>query len=146
MTNYHFQMPLKKFKLGTAFGVKDDAHPNGHRGADFNGVPEGTELLAVCDSKVVNILTSKALGNIVVLQVGNKFFGYCHMQKPTKLKLNQVIKAGTVVGYVGNTGEASSGPHLHLVLGFDKFCAITGSVMDPVQFIRDKIEEEKKAA
>ena len=146
MTNYHFQWPLKNYKLGTAYGVVDEAHPNGHRGADFNGVPEGTPLLAVCDSQVVNVLTSKMLGNIVVLRVGSKFFAYCHMQKPTDLKIGQVIKAGTVVGKLGNTGTASSGPHLHLVLGWDKFCAITGTVADPVKFIHDKIEEEKKAA
>jgi len=145
MDIHNFQMPLKKFKLGTAFGVVDDAHPNGHRGCDFNGVPEGTELLAVADTVVANILTSKVLGNIVTLQVGDKFFSYCHMQKPTKLKLKQKVKAGEVVGYLGNTGTASSGPHLHLVLGFDKFSAITGSVMDAHKFLQDKIELEKKA-
>jgi murein DD-endopeptidase MepM/ murein hydrolase activator NlpD len=145
MTDIHnFQMPLKKYKLGTAFGVIDAAHPNGHRGCDFNGVPEGTELLAIADATVVNILFSKALGNIITLQVGDKFFSYCHMQRPTRLKLKDKVKAGDVVGLLGNTGTASSGPHLHLVLGFDKFSAITGSSMDGYKFLQDKIELEKK--
>lgn len=146
MTVYHFRYPVDKVHRGTAFGVVDAQHPNGHRGCDYNGLPEGTPLKAVCDGKIVNILTSKALGNIVVLQVGARFFAYCHMQKPTTLKLGQIVKAGDVVGFLGNTGTASSGPHLHLVLGFDKFCAITGSVMDADKFIHDKIEEEKKVA
>ena len=143
----NWRMPVDKVHLGTAFGVVDAAHPNGHRGCDFNGLPEGTALKAVCDGmKVVNILFSKVLGNIVVLQVGDKFFGYCHMQKPTKLKLGQIVNSGDVVGLLGNTGTASSGPHLHLTLGWDKFSVITGNVTDAYHVLVAKIEEEKKAA
>jgi len=143
---YNFRQPLDKFKRGTKFGAVDDAHPNGHRGDDYNGVPEGTALKAVANGKVAAIMFSKALGNIVVFQVGSRFFGYCHMQKPCKWKVGSVLKSGTIIGFVGNTGTASSGDHLHLTLGDSPLSVIQGEVYSAYDFIADKIEEEKKAA
>ena len=142
----NWRQPVDHVHLGTGFGVVDAAHPNGHRGCDFNGLPEGTPLKAICNGMtVVNVLFSKVLGNIIVLQVGDKFFGYCHMQKPAALKVGAKVNSGDVVGLLGTTGTASSGPHLHLTLGWDKFSAITGNVSDAYHFLVTKIEEEKVA-
>ena len=138
-----WQYPLKKFKLGTPFGVVDEAHPNGHRGDDFNGVPEGTPLLAVNRGQIVLIQFSPILGNVVVLRVGIRFFGYCHMQKPCHLKLGTAVNSGDVIGYLGNTGSASSGPHLHLTMSFFKTGVFYGKVASAYKFLKTMILKGK---
>jgi len=140
----NWRMPLDgKFKYGPLFGVKDSWHPNGHRGTDYNGFKAGEPLLAVADGTIALVKFSKVLGNIVVLQVGGKFFGYCHMQKPSKLKVGAKVKSGDVVGYAGTTGSASSGVHLHFTLGEDVNAVIGGKVYDADAFLKKKIAEEK---
>lgn len=137
-----WRYPLDKFKLGTPFGVVDAAHPNGHRGDDLNGVKEGTPLKAVNDGVIALSVYSKVLGNIVVLRSGIRYFGYCHMQKPTHLAVGTRVKSGEVIGYLGNTGEASSGPHLHLTAGFNKNSVMVGKVYSPVKFITKQIKAQ----
>lgn len=134
-----WRYPLDKFKLGTPFGVKDAAHPNGHRGDDLNGVKENTPLKAVNDGKIVLNVFSKILGNVVVLRVGVRFFGYCHMKSASPLKVGTKVKSGDVVGYLGNTGSASSGPHLHFTLGLNKTAVMFGKVFSPMKFLAKQI-------
>jgi murein DD-endopeptidase MepM/ murein hydrolase activator NlpD len=140
----NWRMPLNgKYGYGPKFGVVDQWHPNGHRGTDYNGFKEGTPLLAVADGTIVVNKWSDVLGNVVVLQVGGRFFGYCHMVKPSPLKVGTVVAAGTVVGNAGTTGTASSGVHLHLTLGTDAQSVFAGKVYDADAFLKEKIAAEK---
>lgn len=136
-------MPLDKFARGTKFGVKDAAHPNGHRGVDYNGFKEGTPLKAVADGTIVLVKWSDVLGNVAVLQIGGRFFGYCHMSKACELKEGTAVKSGDVIGLAGTTGTASSGVHLHLTLGRDANSVFGGEVEDADAFLIAKIAEEK---
>lgn len=142
-----WRMPVDKVHLGTRFGVKDDAHPNGHRGTDFNGLPAGTPVKAVCNGmKVVlnrSVKDSTVLGNVIVLQAGNKFFGYCHLQKPSGLKVGAIVDSGTIVGRLGNTGSASTGAHLHFTLSDTAEGVFSGNVFDGYEFLVAAIKEEK---
>lgn len=141
-----WRYPLDKFKLGSPFGLVDADHPNGHRGDDFNGVKEGTALRAVNDGVIVYSGFSKVLGNIVILRVKLWFFGYCHMKKATLLPVGCKIKSGEILGYLGNTGSASTGPHLHLTLSLTKMGVIAGKVFSPYKFLTKVIatQEAKK--
>lgn len=139
-----WRYPLDKFKLGTAFGVKDAAHPNGHRGDDYNGFPAGTKLRAVNDGTIVLSVYSKVLGNVVVLKVGLRFFGYCHMLAPTNLKIGAQVKSGDVIGLAGTTGSASSGVHLHLTASFTKNGVFAGKVYSAHKFLTKMIAKEIK--
>ena len=130
-----WRYPLDRYQLGTAFGVVDAAHPNGHRGDDFNGVPAGTALKAVNDGTIVAAFYSRVLGNVVVLQVKLWFFGYCHMKTMTPLPIGSKVKAGQVIGQLGNTGTASTGPHLHLTLSLTKTGVVVGKVFSPYKFL-----------
>ena len=138
-----WRFPLDKVHRGTAFGVKDALHPNGHRGSDYNGVPVGTPIKSVSDGVVAMTMTSKVLGNIIVIKTGNLYFGYCHMEKPSALAAKKKVKAGDVIGHVGNTGTASSGAHLHLTLGHQASSVVVGDVLDADAFLKSKIEEGK---
>lgn len=131
--------PVDKFKLGTAFGVKDALHPRGHRGTDYNGFKAGTKLKAVSDGKIAMVAYSAVLGNVVVLKVGVNFFGYCHMLEASPLKPGTVVKAGDVIGKAGTSGSASSGVHLHLTLGLTKMSVFQGKVFDAHKYLTKKI-------
>ena len=97
----NWRQPLDKFKITCVFGLKDEYHPNGHRGTDYAGVPEGTPLKAVADGMTVvlnkGVKDSAVLGNVLVLQIGSRFFGYCHMKEQSALKVGDKVSEGSVV-------------------------------------------------
>ena len=133
-------MPLKgKYKYGPLFGVVDQWHPNGHRGVDYNGFGAGTPLLAVNDGVIVVNKWSDGLGNVVVLQVGKHFFGYCHMVEASPLKVGTKVKSGQQIGKAGTTGKFSSGVHLHLTLSLLKDGVFAGKVYDADGFLKKVI-------
>lgn len=135
-----WMMPVKKVKLGTLFGVKDAAHPNGHRGVDFNGFPKGEPLYAVTDGKIVINQWSDVLGWVAVLEVmvngQARSFGYCHLAEKSPHNVGHPMKVGEVVGVAGTTGSASSGVHLHLTLSPDRKGVFAGPVEDAYAFIK----------
>jgi murein DD-endopeptidase MepM/ murein hydrolase activator NlpD len=113
----------KAWKVTSKFGWRE--HPikktkKHHNGVDIWQAKEPTPLLACFDGKVVGVSTStdpNGAGNKVVVQStveGKKItWTYFHMVKGSiKVKVGQVIKAGDVVGKMGDTGFAT-GKHLH---------------------------------
>lgn len=142
-----WQMPLRgKYNYGPLFGVVDNWHPNGHRGTDYNGFKAGTPYYAVNDGVIAVVKTSAILGNVVVLQVGKHFFGYCHMQKPCALKVGTKVTAGQVIGLAGTTGSASSGVHLHLTLSLSANGVFGGKVFDADAFLKKAIAAQTAKA
>ena len=142
-----WMMPVKKFKLGTLFGVKDALHPNGHRGVDFNGFAAGEPLLAVADGKIVINEWSDGLGWVAVLEVlvdgKPKSFGYCHLAEQSPHNVGHPMKKGEVVGKAGTTGKFSSGVHLHLTLSDSRKGVFAGKVEDAYGFLKAKIDAQK---
>lgn len=142
---YNWRQPVDKVKLGSKFGVVDQWHKApGHRGTDYNGFAAGYALKAVGDGKVVLNKWSDVLGNVVVIQVGKWYFGYCHMLEKSPLKVGAAVKSGAVVGKAGNTGSASAGVHLHFTLGLNKDAVFYGKVYDGHGFIEKMAASEKK--
>ena len=140
-------MPLKKgYKYGPLFGVVDTWHPNGHRGTDYNGFGSGEPLLAVNDAVVAVNKWSDGLGNVIVLQVGKHFFGYCHMVEASPLKVGTKVTSGQVIGKAGTTGKFSSGTHLHLTLSLLKDGVFAGKVYDADAFLKKVIASQAAAA
>lgn len=142
---------LDKYKFGPKFGVVDSWHPNGHRGIDYNGFKAGYPLKAVNDGKIVVNKWSDGLGNVVVLEVEGPigkdrtptkiYFGYCHMDKPSPLKVGTKVASGDVVGGAGTTGKFSSGVHLHLTMSLLKEGVFAGKVFDAHGYIERRIKE-----
>ena len=142
-----WRMPLDgKFLYGPKFGVVDSWHPNGHRGTDYNGFKAGTKYFAVNRGTIVVNKWSDALGWVVVLQVGGKYFGYCHMDKQSPLKVGTAVKSGDVVGTAGTTGKFSSGVHLHFTLATTPEGVFAGKVYDADAFVKQKMAAEKAVA
>ena len=100
-----------------------------HRGLDI-GAAEGTRVKAITDGVLYDVVTWSGAGNTVILQhtfnTPTYYHGkeltyyytlYMHLSsaKYTEDDVGKTIKAGKVIGYVGQTGNATT-PHLHLQL------------------------------
>lgn len=137
------QLPFPKSKITCKFGVKDKAHPSGHRGCDF-GVSAGSEIFSATDGKVVMSQWSDVLGWVVVVQRAPKsFWGYCHMSQHGLAVGTKVHAGKTSVGKVGNTGSASNGAHLHWTHSDTANGVFFGNVDDPVAAVAKLVELEK---
>ena len=86
-----------------------------HQGTDIFA-PAGTPLLA-CERGVITKMGSDVLGGIKLWLVGESGarYYYAHLSAfADGIKNGDVVEAGTIVGYVGNTGNAVGTPsHLH---------------------------------
>lgn len=65
--------------------------------------------------------------------------GFYHLEDKPKVALNTWVDAGTIIGYVGNTGSASTGNHLHLFVTRDGSIGrdsntTSSDLVDPVRF------------
>lgn len=113
-----------------------------HSGVDW-AMPEKTPIPAIAQGTIVLQQFSKVLGNVSVQRVMSKdgklwYVGYCHL-KAEGLEVGTKVQEGDTIGFVGNTGSASSGAHLHLTVG-PKLKSVFGSIsekIDPIQFIKD---------
>lgn len=82
-----------------------------HNGTDY-AAPRGTPVFAAGDGRVTKAGYSRANGNFVFIQHGERFVTkYLHLTKK-KVKAGQRVVQSQVIGTVGSTG-AATGPHLH---------------------------------
>lgn len=97
-----------------------------HKGVDLKLVL-GEPIKAAFDGKVRIVMTSRytgGYGNLVVIRHANGLETYYgHLQKHN-VKENDIVKAGEVIGFGGNTGR-STGPHLHFETRYN------GQAFDP---------------
>lgn len=117
-----------------------------HRGLDFK-TKVGTPLKAIGNGTVVFVGESKVLGYRMeircwVIEDGKrvtKIFSYDHLKEPTKLKVGDRVQGGEVICISGNSGSASSGPHLHMMAG-DKVNLAVNPTQDPLPLIQATIK------
>ena len=82
-----------------------------HRGTDY-AAPRGTPVYAAGDGRVIKSGYSRANGNYIFIQHGERYVTkYLHLNK-RKVKKGQRVVQRQVIGTVGSTG-AATGPHLH---------------------------------
>jgi hypothetical protein len=88
--------------------------PHWHQGTDIFAA-FGTPVIAT-EPGVVNARGNDPAGGQSVWMTGDDkmSFYYAHLQRFSDVLPGQRVTAGTVLGYVGNTGDAAGGPpHLH---------------------------------
>lgn len=86
---------------------------NKHYGVDI-AAAKGEHILAIAAGTVLLVDYSITSGNLISIQHDNDVIStYRHASKIYK-KAGDKIKAGEVIGVVGNTGTLSTGVHLHL--------------------------------
>ncbi len=107
----------------------------GHQGADV-GAACGTPLVAVAAGTITKSEYHPRAGNYLIIDLkrSDQDLAYMHMVEPTPLKVGTPVSAGTVVGNVGDTGNAS-GCHLHFELWEGEYYE-GGAPVDPIPFLK----------
>lgn len=111
------------------FGAARDAGRREHEGIDIFAA-RGTPVIAVVDGHAGNG-TNPLGGNVVWLRDGRtgRRFYYAHLDK-WALDGSAPVRAGEVLGYIGNSGNArTTSPHLH-------FGIYERGAIDPLPFLR----------
>lgn len=104
---------VKVHQLQDTFGA---ARSEGrkHEGIDIFA-PTGRPVISSVDGVVSNIRVDRLGGNtITVLGAGNYHHYFAHLSAYADVQVGEQVKVGTVLGYVGKTGNAKNTPaHLH---------------------------------
>lgn len=107
-----------------------------HEGIDYSA-PIGSKVYSTGNGIVSYIKSSKrGYGNYIIIDHGYGYKTlYGHLEK-INVKLNESVKRGQIIGYVGNTG-LSTGPHLHYeVIKNDK-------PVDPINYYFEELSPEQ---
>lgn len=85
-----------------------------HEGEDILA-PRGSPIISPTDAVVLKVGTGDSSGFYVyTANPGGETFVYMHLDSMSPLVAGTVLKTGDLIGYVGNTGNASGGvTHLH---------------------------------
>lgn len=116
MKKYFLKSPLKYGGIITSgYGMRINPIYNTeqfHEGTDY-AAPEGTEILAVADGRVVVAGKQGKSGIFVKIKHDQTYeTQYLHMQRHAPgIKNGTQVKQGQLIGYVGMTGSAT-GPHV----------------------------------
>ena len=111
--------PTANQRITSEFGKRDFAGMQWHSGIDLGPITQGVEgdnLYAVADgvvrvSKADSGNKNVGYGYYIVIEHDDYCTLYAHLQK-LELLVGQKVKAGQVIGHMGNTGE-STAVHLH---------------------------------
>lgn len=122
LENTFFFSPLKGM-IVNAFG-----DTKGHYGVDIVAAP-GARVSAVMDGIVVFSGWTVETGYVIQIQHPNNIISiYKHNERLLK-EVGQSVKAGEAIAHVGNSGELTTGPHLHFELWYN------GMPLNPVEYI-----------
>ena len=105
--------------LRDTFAEGRDGNQRGHEAIDI-AAPVGTPVLAADDGRIAKLFLSKP-GGITIYEFnanGTLAYYYAHLDRYAPgLAEGQQVRRGTVIGYVGTTGNAPPGaPHLHFAV------------------------------
>jgi peptidoglycan LD-endopeptidase LytH len=111
------QIPIRRLRarqIADTFGAARDGERL-HQGQDIFA-PRGTPVYSATEGFVWRIAENRLGGNTVtVLGAGGRVYYYAHLEAyAPELTVGQPVTPETVLGYVGNTGNArGTPPHLH---------------------------------
>jgi murein DD-endopeptidase MepM/ murein hydrolase activator NlpD len=122
LSQIHFFVPVKGIITNHFEAGKD------HLGVDLVGEPN-SRISSVLDGTVIFSGWTLETGYVIYIQHKADLISvYKHNAELLK-KTNDKVKAGEAVAILGNTGEISTGPHLHFELWHN------GTVLDPEKYI-----------
>ena len=125
-----------KYDTQDGFGSTAGNRTNPHRGGDVVWA-EGTPIPALTPGTVITSEWHKVLGWIVeVRDAFGIYVGYRHMRSQG-LRVGSTVAQGQIVGFVGSTGTASTGPHVCITCasGAGGVFGVVGLVFDPYPYI-----------
>lgn len=105
-----------------------------HMAMDFFA-PEGSDVYAVYDGKIVNIETTFLKGTTITIDHGNGLFSiYNSLADGDSVSVGQNVEQGDVIGQVSlsNRQEYKSGAHLHFEVKEN------GQLIDPYKYLESQ--------
>ena len=90
----------------------------GHYGVDIVA-PKGSHIKSIQKGTVIVSTFSVETGHMIGIQHNNNVISFCKHNSANLKKVGDIVSAGEVVAIIGNSGELSSGPHLHFELWFN---------------------------
>ena len=122
LNNFFFHPPLKG-EISASFN-----RDNNHLGVDLIA-PKDTPIKSVLDGKVIHADWSIKNGNTLSIQHPNNIISIYKHNSSLLKKVGDQVKSGEAVAIIGNTGELSSGPHVHIELWYN------GAAVNPEEYI-----------
>lgn len=118
----HFYIPVQGY-VTDKFEARNE-----HFGVDIVGKPNA-RISAVLDGTVLFAGWTQETGNVIyLLHDNNLASAYKHNARLLK-KTGEQVNAGEAIAIIGNSGELSTGPHLHFELWYQ------GKPVDPEKYI-----------
>jgi murein DD-endopeptidase MepM/ murein hydrolase activator NlpD len=122
ISSFFFFTPLKGI-VTTPFNASEE-----HYGVDVVG-PENEAIKATLDGTVVLANWTSETGYVIQVQHSNNLISVYKHNSALMKKVGQYVKAGEVIAIIGNSGENTTGPHLHFELWNN------GSPVDPQDYM-----------
>lgn len=88
-----------------------------------------TPVKSVADGTIIFAEWSVDTGNVIIVKHNNNLISVYKHNASIAKRQGDLVKAGEVIGTVGNSGALSTGPHLHFELWYD------GYPIDPTNLI-----------
>jgi murein DD-endopeptidase MepM/ murein hydrolase activator NlpD len=120
--NFFFFVPLK--------GVVTDSYKSGnsHYGVDITA-PENEAIKATLDGTVILASWTSETGYVIQVQHENNLVSIYKHNSVLLKKVGDKVNAGEAIAIIGNSGELTTGPHLHFELWFN------GLPVDPQEYM-----------
>ncbi len=135
---------IKRYQLQDTF-MDSRSQGRAHNAIDIIA-PLGTPVLAAADGEIAKFFDSER-GGITIYQRSTDqhfIYYYAHLQKRAdNLREGDFVKQGTIIGYVGDTGNSGAGNyHLHFSISIptDPKRIFDAEEINPYPLLKDAIE------
>lgn len=122
ITNFSFFTPLKGIITNS---FKSDEQ---HYGIDIVG-PENEAIKTTLDGTVILATWSSETGYTITIQHSNNLISVYKHNSVLLKKIGDYVKAGEPIAIIGNSGEQTTGAHLHFELWYN------GNPIDPEDYM-----------
>jgi murein DD-endopeptidase MepM/ murein hydrolase activator NlpD len=122
ISNFFFFTPLKGI-VSSSFKTKEQ-----HFGVDIVA-PENEAIKSTLDGTVILATWSSETGYMIAIQHSNNLISVYKHNSVLLKKAGAFVKAGDPIAIIGNSGEQTTGPHLHFELWYD------GKAIDPQDYM-----------
>ena len=122
ISNFFFFTPIKGM-VTSSFDLK-----KGHFGTDITA-PKNEVIKSVLDGTVIIASWTSETGHVIQVQHPNNLISVYKHNSVLLKEVGEQINAGEEIAIIGESGELSSGPHLHFELWFN------GNPINPEEFI-----------
>ena len=124
--NREVVLPVREGRITSEYGVRTDPVHGAerfHEGIDIGAVA-GSPIYAVAEGQVIFSGYHAGFGRVLAVRHSydiTTLYAHCWA---TRVAVGERVQAGTIIGFVGNTGRAT-GPHLHFEV------RVRGKSVDP---------------